>query len=94
MSIFKQQYKARNGETRASAKWYYGFRDHKDIERRLPGFTDRRLTERLGENINDLVSLRKIGKPPTNALADWLEQLAPNVIDYRVTELAPCSWGM
>ena len=48
--------KTKAGKSQPYAKWYVEFRDHLDIVRRLPGFTDKRETESLGRNVEKLAA--------------------------------------
>jgi integrase len=81
MRIFRQQYKARDGQTRESSSWYLEFRDHRDVVRRLPAFTDKGATGELGRRLAKLVELRSLGESPGVELSRWLEQLPTDLRD-------------
>ncbi len=53
MRVFKQKYKARNGKTRDSTKWYVEIKDHNETVRRIPGFTDKKATDEFGREVRD-----------------------------------------
>ena len=75
MRVLRQMYKDRHGKTRESTKWYIEFRDHLEIVHRVPGFTDKKITEELGRGLERLVSFRVLGDPPSPDLNRWLESL-------------------
>jgi len=84
MRIFKATYKARDGRTKKTAKWYVELRDHLATVRRFVGFTDKRQTEALGRQIDRLVRCRSVGERPDGDLAKWLEQIQPSLQDRFV----------
>jgi len=88
MKVSKQKYKNRDGQSVESAKWYVRFKDHQELHRRLPGFTDKGATEELGRKIERLVSARAAGQPVAVDLSRWLETMPA---DLR-TRLA--KWGI
>ena len=73
MRIFKATYKDRSCRTRRSQKWYVEFRDHLQIVRRMPGFTDRKATETLARMLERLLCLRAANDPPDREITAWLE---------------------
>jgi len=76
MRVFKQTYKDKTtGEKKKTSKWYIEFRDHNQIVRRWPTFTDKARAAELGRKIGMLVSCRISGDRPDQALAAWLETL-------------------
>jgi integrase len=79
MRVFKTTYKDRNGQTQESAKWYIEFRDHQEIIRRLPAFTDKKQSEELGRKIEKLVAYRSTNDQPDLALSRWLETMPPSL---------------
>ena len=85
MRVFKQKYRDRQGKLKQSAKWYVEFKDHTETTRRIPGFTDKKITEELGRRIEKLVALRVLGNAPDPELARWLESL-PNELREKLTK--------
>jgi integrase len=85
MRVFKQKYRNRNGKLKDSAKWYVEFKDHTETTRRIPGFTDKKITEELGRRIEKLVAFRVLGNAPDPDLARWLESL-PNELREKLTK--------
>ncbi len=81
MRIFKPIYrhyldkKRINFENRETSNWYLEFKDHLEIVRRLPAFTDKKLSEELGRKIEKLVVCRTLKHPPDLELSLWLETL-------------------
>lgn len=53
MRIYKQMYKSRKGEYKQAKKWYVETRDHKEIVRAFPAFTDRKQSEVLANKIEN-----------------------------------------
>jgi integrase len=86
MRIFRQKYTSRDGQTRESSNWYLEFRDHRDIVRRLPAFTDKGATGELGRRLAKLVELRSLDDSPGAELARWLEQL-PSDLRERLRKI-------
>lgn len=81
MRVFKATYKDRKGKARESSKWYVEFRDHNETVRRLPAFTDRGESERLGRNLEELVACRINGERPDKELRKRLSLLPSNLRD-------------
>ncbi len=81
MRVFRQQYKDRTGKTRESAKWYVEVKDHLDVVRRMPDFTDKALTAELGRRIQKLVAVRVLGDILPPDLAAWVERLPQDIRD-------------
>ena len=75
MRVFRQKYKAKNGKTRDSAKWYVEIKDHNEIVRRIPGFTDKKATQEFGRRLEKLVATQVLGDTPGPELSRWLETL-------------------
>ena len=75
MRVFKQKYTDRKDQTRESSKWYVEFKDHNEIRRRLPGFTDRGATKEIGRRIEKLVALQTMKQPDDSDTTAWLESL-------------------
>jgi len=73
MSVFKPSYRDKAGRQKRVSKWWIETRDHQGIVRRVPGYTDKRQTEKLAEKIEKLVVCRQNNEPPDKELAAWLE---------------------
>jgi len=86
MRVFKATYRDRQGRTRESARWYVEIRDHLETVRRMRGFTDRKVSEEFGRNVERLVDCRRGGVAPDAALMRWVESLPPAQHD-RLTAL-------
>jgi hypothetical protein len=56
MRVFKSTYKDRKNRTRETGSWYVEFRDHLETVRRLPAFSSKPATEKLGRNLDKLVA--------------------------------------
>jgi integrase len=79
MRVFKTTYKDRHGRTRTARKWYIEFRDHREVIRRLPAFTDRKQSEAFGRNCEKLVACRLAGEKPSGDLGRWVESLSASI---------------
>ncbi len=77
MRVFRTTYKDKNGVKQTAQKWYIELRDHLDIIRRFPAFTDREQSAALGRQIERLVRFRVSNDPLDPAMCRWLEQI-PN----------------
>ena len=49
--LLRASYRARDGTRRTAAKWYVAFKDHLDVERKWPAFTDTKASDGLGRNL-------------------------------------------
>lgn len=88
MSVFRRKRTTRKGKTSADKTYTVEFRDHGDIVRRLPGFTDRAASAELERQLKRLVSLRMAGAGPDAELSRFLEA-ASGTIRERLGE-----WGV
>ncbi|MCY3018046.1 MAG: hypothetical protein NTW87_03315, partial [Planctomycetota bacterium] len=80
MRLFKATYKDRRGKVQESAKWYCEFRDHLEIVRRLPLYTDQKASAEAGRKIERLVALRMAGCEPDTELTRWVESLEGRLV--------------
>ena len=64
MRVFRMTYRNQLGMIKQSRKWAVEFRDHKEIIRRLSGFTDKAQTHELGRKIEKLVAARANNEQP------------------------------
>ncbi len=88
MRVYKATYKDRDGKKRKTAKWYLDFSDHNQLRHKIPAFTDKRLSEGLGRNIETLVNCRIAGLEPDAKLNQWIEILPDSLLRKFV------SWGL
>ena len=88
MRIYKATYKDRSGRIRKSAKWYVDIFDHNQLRHKIPAFADKRLSEALGRNIEDLVNYRGAGLEPDAKLNQWIETVPDKLLKKFV------SWGL
>jgi len=86
MRVFKSTYRDRTGKVREASKWYIEFKDHLETIRRLPAFTDKKLSEELGRKVEKLVAYRVNNEQPSGDLGRWIETLSPS-IRQRLTEI-------
>ncbi len=75
MRVFRSTYKARDGQTKKTSRWYIETRDHLATVRRFPAFTDKGQSEALGRQIERLIRYRAAGEQPDPQLSRWLEQI-------------------
>ena len=85
MRVFKRRY-VRDGQRRESKRWYVEVKDHRGIDRRIPGFTDRKLTEEFGRRLERLIGIRMLNQTPPPDLAVWIEQFPTETLN-RLTKL-------
>ena len=89
MRVFKSSYKDRTtGKSRQTARWYVELRDHRNIIRRLPAFTDKNQSLALGRTVLKLVENRQSGEPLTVELSRWLETVSD------ATKATLARWGL
>ena len=84
MRVFRSTYRDRNGKKCKTSKWYIEFRDHLQLTRRLPAFTDKRQSEALGRQIEKLVGYKVSGELPDVQLTRWLESIPAKMRDRFV----------
>ena len=76
MRIYKPNYKARDGSSRPTTKWYVEFRDHNDVLRRLSAFTSRSASDEFARNLTKLISYHSAsGGQSDPSLTRWLTEL-------------------
>lgn len=61
-----------------SDKYYVLFRDHLDIDRRIPATTDKRTSTDYGRNVERLANARKSGSEVPADVLKWAEGLSPS----------------
>jgi len=84
MTVFKATYKARDGSTQRTRKWYVELRDHLSITRRFSAFSDKAQSEALGRQIGRLVNYKVTGEQPDVQLSRWLEGVSEKLRDRFV----------
>ena len=75
MRIYKPTYRGRDGQVRESAKFYCELRTADGRVLRLPGFTNQRMTESLGRNVERLIECRASGDTLPQDTTRWIETL-------------------
>jgi integrase len=88
MRVYRAKYKGRDGKKRTAAKWYIDIYDHNQLRHKIPAFTDKRLSEGLGWNIEALINCRIAGLEPDAKLNQWIETLPDGLLRKFV------SWGL
>jgi len=73
MRLYKESYTDKDGKRQKTQKWYIDFSDHYNRRHRIPGFTEKRSTQALADNIMSLVSVKLSGQQPGVELQKWLE---------------------
>jgi len=94
MRVCKSTYRDKNGKTKKCSKWWIELRDHNRILRHFPGYpgNDRaeKLTQQLGDKIQELINYRSVPTQPPAALLGWLENVSEPVskrlTDYGLIE--------
>ena len=80
MRLFRATYRDRKGQLQESEKLYCEFRDHLEVIRRIPLYTDERASMETGRNLERLVALRMAGAAPDADLTRWLSGLEGRLI--------------
>jgi len=88
MSLFRAEYRDRQGQKRKSEKWYIDFSDHLQTRHKMPAFSDKRQSEALERNIKSLVNCRTSGLEFDIKLNQWLETIPTGLFKKLV------SWGL
>ncbi len=76
MRVHRPTY-TRDGRRRKAARWHVHFQDARGTWRRLPAFTDKSISEKLGRRLEKLASCRAVGAAPDTDMARWLEGMVP-----------------
>ena len=85
MRIYKPYCKQRDGTKKRTKKWYLDFYTHLGENRKLAGYESKRMTEKLGEYVQELVNCRALGQTPDVKLSVWLDSM-PVRIMKKLTE--------
>jgi integrase len=76
MRLYRPTYRdKKTKQIRQVKKWWVELRDHLQLVRRFPAFTDKGQSRILGQQIQKLVACRMAGQQPDPELARWLEQV-------------------
>jgi len=86
MRLFKAQYTDRQGRKCKSQKWYIDFTDHLGRRHRLPAFENKRQSEALGRQIQDLIGCRVARQRPDAEQQRWLESV-PDRLRQRFVKI-------
>ena len=84
MRIYKPTYRGRDGQVRQSAKFYVELRTGDGRVLRLPGFTNQRMTESLGRNVERLIECRASGDTLPQDTSKWIETLSTQTTEVLV----------
>jgi len=85
MRLFKPTYRdKKTGRQRHVKKWWIELRDHLEVVRRFPAFTDKGRSSVFGQQIEKLVSYRAVGQLPDAELSRWLERIPAKLMDRFV----------
>ncbi|MBN1817332.1 MAG: site-specific integrase [Sedimentisphaerales bacterium] len=79
MRVYQERY-TKNGKRCRAKKWYVDFMDHLGRRHRLPGFPEKRSTETLARNLQDLISFRLGSQQPNADLQRWIEVLPNRIV--------------
>ncbi len=85
MRLYKEHYTDKDGKQRKTQKWYVDFSDHHNRRHRIPGFTEKRSTQALADNIEALVSCKMAGQQPGVELQKWLEVVPTTLLKKLVS---------
>ena len=88
MRIYRPSHKNKAGKRVPIGKYWIKFRDHNQIVRLFAGYTDKKLTERLGYKLEQLVAYRKSSEPLTEELRKFIEGLSSKDKSKLIT------WGL
>jgi integrase len=84
MRVFRVWYKDRHNQRKQVRKWWIELRDHLNIIRRFPAFTDKAQSEALGRQIERLVNYKVAGEQLDPQLSRWLQQIPQKLRDRFV----------
>ena len=73
MRLYKEHYTDKDGKRKKTQKWYVDFVDHHNRRHRVPGFTEKRSTQAMADNILSLVSCKAAGQQLSVEMQRWLE---------------------
>jgi len=85
MRLYKASYTNKDGRRLKTQKWYIDFTDHHNHRHRIPGFTEKRSTQSLADNIEALVSCKIAGQQPGVELQRWLEAVPTTLLNKLVS---------
>ena len=72
-SVYRTTYKTADGKKKKSSKLTVKFRDHTGAFRKVPGFTDKKLSEELGRKLERLAQFVAMNQPPDAEISGWLQ---------------------
>lgn len=85
MRIYKERYTDKEGKRRKTTKWYIDFTDHRGKRHRLPGFAEKRLTQKLADNIETLVSCKIAGQSLDKSMQIWIDALPDKLLKKLIS---------
>ncbi len=78
--------KGKNGRPLYSKNWYVQMKDHVGVARYFVGFTDKRQTTLLGEQIQRLVNFKQVGEKPDGQMTRFVNGMSPK-LRLRLAEI-------
>lgn len=84
MRVYKPSYKTKDGKK--ARKYYVEVQDHRGINRKFVGLSDKRLTAAMGAQIKLLIECKRAGQPPDAMLCQWLRD-QPDELRKRLAML-------
>ena len=88
-SVFRNTYNSKKtGKKQQTKKWYIEFKDHTGTLRRLPGYTDHKLTSELGRKLDRLAAMKTLDQMPDAEIASWLKAMETDLRDRLA------GWGL
>lgn len=88
MRLYRGQCTRADGRIQKTATWSIDFRDHQGIRRRVAAFKDKRSSEQLGQLLERLADVRRVGIEPSAEDSERIEGL-PDKLLTRLSE-----WGL
>ncbi len=85
MFVFQPKYRAKDDRYRKSSKWWVRIADHHGIQRQFPGFNDKRMTQSMGQHLQDLVNCLHNTERPDAELRAWIDR-APKATRDKLQE--------
>jgi integrase/recombinase XerC len=79
MAVFKRKYNY-NGSCSETSRYHIRFRDHIGISRQLPAFDNKKASEKMLNNIQNLVSVRIADQTLTKELQSFIDELSSDIL--------------
>ncbi len=82
MATVERREQKRDGKTYRSKRWYVRYRDLEGKRKRIAAFADKRTSETLARNIEELMSCRATGTSPPAQLTKALDKLPERILSH------------